>query len=109
MKKFLNFLSCTAITGVLITTMVFASLYALDRSIYPGCTITSQSGDILTIQLDEDLFDGSDTGCLLSAQLVKQICEDGYRVKVWGRIIDLTEATKLANGDGGYGATNNER
>lgn len=87
---------------------VYAGLDALDRSIYPGCKVISQTGDVLSIKINPAINTGSDSGYADSARLIHRICLDGYRVKVlnnfWVKdIIDLAAAEELVALNGGYG------
>jgi len=87
---------------------VYAGLDALDRSIYPGCKVISQTDDVLAIKINAAINTGTDSGYADSAQLIYQICLDGYRVRVlndfWRTdIIDLAEAQELVDLSGGYG------
>lgn len=76
---------------------VAAAVNSLDNNIYPGCKILDQAtaGNILEIRVDSRIDDGSDTGCYETAKLIRTICQDGYRVFYWGRVIDLDESEQL--------------
>ena len=68
---------------VVISLMCVASLNALDRSIFTGCKVVDQFGNTLVIELDAELIDGSDTGCLRAEQLVAKITATGYDVVLY--------------------------
>ena len=80
---------------------------ALSKSIYPGCQVLEQDGQILTIKLDSQLCTGTDTACQRAGKLILNICQDGYLVLVndsdgWapaaGHVINQQEAVILAFG-----------
>jgi len=91
LKTLLNILCLYSVLGL----FAVASLHALDNNIYPDCKVLSQSYDILKIKVDPEIDDGTDTGCYETAKIIYAICQDGYRVHYWGRVIDIDEAEDL--------------
>jgi len=72
---------CSIIVMAVITTSIFiASLDALNRSIYQGCSVVDQIGQTLIIELDA--LDPTDTGCEKAERLIGRIMADGYQVKI---------------------------
>lgn len=96
-------LSAVALVCILLGLTIL-SLDALDRSIYPGCKVLSQDGDILVIRLSDELTTGTDMACQKAGELIHQITKDGYLVQVVDShlteigIIDNTQAEQLAEG-----------
>lgn len=87
---------------LILAVLTSASLHALDKNIYPGCTVLSQDGRLLTIELDLDYLAGSD-GCYQAiAEILCRITRDGYLVEVqnlaWVGTVDLARAEYLADG-----------
>jgi len=59
-----------------LTIMGIATLDALDRSIYPGCRVVFQSGQMLAIDIDPDLTLSQ------RQKLIEKIRRSGYDVAV---------------------------
>jgi len=61
---------------------VVACLNALDRSVFPGCKVVDQSGRVLTIELSDELCEGTDTACEMAEALINKIKDSGYSVRI---------------------------
>lgn len=89
---------------ILIILVSISAMDALDRSIYPGCKVLDQQGDVLVIELDKELAEPTDTNCRKVGELVYKIARDGYMVRIQGShfenlgTIDILKAIDLAQG-----------
>lgn len=87
----------------LVLVLAHAALWTIDHKSFPGCTIiTHEPGNVLVIELDEELATGTDYSCELAGKLVYSICLQGYKVRVtnWtiSDVITLQRAYILARG-----------
>lgn len=101
MKNLISFIAMCAF--VLVICLSFVN--ALDRHFFPGCTVIDQKGKTLVVELDDEYLAGTDTACQRAGEIVLNICNQGYSVRVtnWdgvvpGRVINKTDAQILAGG-----------
>lgn len=97
-----NFFS---VLGLLILCLAImqAVTWAIDHRSFPGCVIVGhEAGNVLVIELNEELVTGTDHSCKLAGELIYSICLEGYRVRVtnWTitETIGLGRAYWLARG-----------
>ena len=100
MKEFTAFMAL-AIAFVILTNY---AVEAWDRSYWSNLTVVEQINNIIVIDLDESLTEGTDMANELAGQAILNVCEDGYSVIVrnWSavapyEVIDLAMARELAD------------
>ena len=62
--------------------MLLATEYGLSKTIYPGCRVVAQIGNILYIDFNKELSTGTDTACEDAYDVIQKITADGYAVVV---------------------------
>jgi len=62
--------------------MFIAADYGLSKTIYPGCRVVAQEGNILYIDFNKELSTGTDTACEDAYAIIQKITADGYAVVV---------------------------
>ena len=97
-----NFFSVLGLL-ILCFAVLQAMTWAIDHRSFPGCVIVGhETGNVLVIELDEQLATGTDASCEAAGQLIYSICLEGYRVRVtnWtiSEVIGLEQAYWLARG-----------
>jgi len=80
--KTIAIISTITIISIVAVVAVVACLNALDRSVFPGCRVIDQSGRVLTIELSDELCEGTDTACERAEALINKIKDSGYSVRI---------------------------
>ncbi len=73
---------------IILLILSAAALHALDKNIYPGCTVIEQEGKVLTIKLDDQYNVGSDGSYQAAGELIHLITQDGFSVQVQGGTLE---------------------
>ena len=101
-SKHSNFISCIILL-ISCIGIVHCLIWTINHQSFDGCVIIGEEpGNVLVIELDEQLAGGSDASCEAAGQLIFEICKQGYRVRVtnWTitEVIGLEKAFWLARG-----------
>ena len=67
---------------VILSLSVWPISSIADVMAYQGCKIENKENDILYVQLNPELIEGTDMACQDTIELIYDITKDGYRVVV---------------------------